>query len=185
VTRWLRLSWRLAAVLVLMSSIAGCSALPSDRQVKQFLGLERTFAHNDVPSPPSPDAYVLQLGMGQTRRIVVHQQPGRSQHEVTDPQAIASVLAVLRAGPQAIASPASPPLEDTLQLDFVAGPPERVVTAHYNPKTQTLQIYNIPTAAWPDHAVSTYTLPPAFGTALRDALEGQHVNSGPHRTAGR
>jgi hypothetical protein len=117
-------------------------------------------------------AYVLQLGMAQTRRIIVHRQPGRSQYEVTDPQPIASVIAVLRARSRAIASSGSPPLDASLQLDFVAGPPERVVTAHYNPQTQALQLYNTPTAAWPDHAVSTYTLPPAFGTALRDALEG-------------
>lgn len=170
---------QLAATLTLALSAAGCSALPSDRQVKQFLGLERTFAHNDVPSPPSPDAYVLQLGMAQTRRIIVHRQPGHSQYEVTDPQTIVSVIAVLRAGLRATAAPGSRPLEDSLQLDFVAGPPERVVTAHYNPQTQALQLYNTPTAAWPDHAVSTYTLPAAFGTALRDALNGRHASPNP------
>jgi hypothetical protein len=179
VTYRLRLSLQLATLLTLVLSTAGCSALPSDRQVRQFLGLERTFAHNDVPSPPSPDAYVLQLGMAQTRRIIVHRQPGRSQYEVTDPRAIASVIAVLRAGSRAIASPGSPPLDDSLQLDFVAGPPQRVVTAHYNPQTQALQLYNTPTAAWPDHAVSTYTLPQAFGTVLRDALEGRYTDPDP------
>jgi hypothetical protein len=178
-TRQQRLLLQLATLLTIALTAAGCSALPSDRQVRQFLGLERTFAHNDVPSLPSPDAYVLQLGVAQTRRVIVHRQPGRSQYEVTDPQVIASVIAVLRAGPRAIASPGSPLLDDTLQLDFVAGPPEHVVTAHYNPQTQTLQLYNTPTAAWPDHAVSTYTLPHAFGTALRDALEGRHTDHQP------
>jgi hypothetical protein len=166
---------QLATLLTLALSAAGCSALPSDRQVKQFLGLEKTFAHNDVPSPPSPDAYVLQLGISQTRRIVVRARPGRSQYEVTDPQVIASVVAVLRTGLRATATPGSPPLEDSLQLDFVAGPPERVVTVHYNPQTKALQLYNTPTAAWPDHVVGTYTLPQAFGTALRDALDGQYA----------
>lgn len=167
--------WQLATLLSLALGAGGCSALPNDRQVRQFLGLEQTFAHNDVPSPPSPDAYVLQLGMSQTRRIIIHRQPGRSPYEVTEPRAIASVIVVLRAGSRASALEGSPPLQGSLQLDFVTGPPERVVTAHFNPQTQTLQLYNTPTAAWPDHVVSTYSLPQAFGTALRDALEGRYA----------
>jgi hypothetical protein len=174
-----RMLVQLATLFTLALSVAGCSTLPSDRQVRQFLGLERTFAHNDVPSPPSPGAYALQLGLAQTRRIVVQRQPGRAQYEVTDPQVIASAVAVLRAGSRAAAPDESPPLQGTLQLDFVAGPPERVVTAHYNPQTRRLQLYNTPTEAWPDHVVSTYALPPTFGTALRDALDGRYTDPGP------
>ena len=113
----------------------------------------------------SPSAYVLQLGMGQTHRIVVHAQPG-GQYQITDPQVIQAVLGVLRAGSRAAAPPGAEAPPGPLQLDFIAGAPERTVTAHYNPQRQALQLYNVPTPAWPDHAVGTYTLTPTFGAAL-------------------
>jgi hypothetical protein len=162
---------RYALLLALALSASGCGALPGERQVKQFLGLEQPFAHNDVPPPPSPSAYVLQLGMSQTHRIVVRARPGRPQYEVTDPQVIAAVITVLRAGPLTTAAADAGTAQEPLQLDFIAGPPDRVVSAHYNPRSQILQLSNVPAAAWPDHAVGRYTMAPGFGAALLDILE--------------
>lgn len=157
--------------MVLALSATGCTTLPGEYQVKQFLGLEQTFPHYDVPAPPTSAAYVLQLGMGQTRRIIVRAQPGAQQYEVSDPLTIQAVLGVLRAGslatvPASLQNPQAP-----VQLDFVIGSPERTVTAHYNPANQTLQLYNVSTPAWPDHAVGAYTVSPAFGAALLEALQ--------------
>lgn len=159
-----------SALLAVALGTAGCAALPAERQVKQFLGLERAFPHNDVPAPPSPGAYAVQLGMGQTRRIVVHPGAGATPYDIADPQAIGAVLAVLRAGPRASAPAGAAAPQGPLRLDFVAGAPERTVTAHFNPGSATLQLYNTPTPAWPDHVVGTYHVTPAFGAALLAAL---------------
>lgn len=159
-----------AALLVAALGATACAELPGARQARQFLGLERPFPHNDVPPPPSPGAYALQFGMGQTQRIVVRAGAGGAPFEITDPQAIGAVLAVLRAGPHASAPPGAAIPQAPLRLDFIAGPPERTVTAHFSPGASTLQLYNTPTPAWPDHAVGVYPLTPAFGAALLDAL---------------
>jgi hypothetical protein len=155
--------------LVLLS-LTACTALPSERQVKQFLGLERVFGHNDVPAPPTPSAFVLQSGMGQTKRIVIRSQQSAVLGEVTDPQAIQAVLGVFRSGAATRFAGDTDVRQAPFQLDFLMGAPERLVTAHYNPASQTLQLYNLPTAAWPDHAVASYTMTPAFGAALQQAL---------------
>ncbi len=160
---------RLLCAGAALAGLTACASLPGERQVRRFLGLERTFAHNDLPAPPTPSAYVVQLAMSRTQRIVVREPSGR-QFEVTDPRAIQEVLGVLRAGPHLAGAPGAAEPVNRLQLEFIIGPPPRTVTAHYNAASDTLQLYNVPTEAWPDHIVGTYPVAPGFGAALAEAL---------------
>ncbi len=158
--------------ILIASLTTACGTLPDQRQIKQFLGLEQPFAHKDISPPPSPGAFAMQFGMGQTERILVSVAQSNIKYEIDDPQHIHTVVNVLRAGAQASAPEAAVLPQHPIQLSFLIGPPEHIVTAHYNPSTQVLHIYNIPSAAWPDHAVAVYTLTPAFGAALQAAVDG-------------
>lgn len=162
---------RIVLLVLLATLLSACAALPDQRQLKQLLGLEQPFPHKDVPAPASPNAFAMQFGLGQTHRIVVSVQQQQLKYEITDPQAIHTLVSVLRAGAQASAPPDAPLPQAPLQLTFLIGAPERTITAHYNPTTNVLHIYNVPIAAWPDHAVAVYTLTPAFGAALQAALD--------------
>ena len=166
-------------IFVALLVTTACASVPDERQVKQFLGLEQSFAHNDVPAPPTPGAFVLQFGMGQTKRIVIRGQKNAVLGEVADPRAIQAVLKVLRSGTATRFAGSADVSNSPLQLDFVIGSPEHLVTAHYNPASHTLQLYNLPTAAWPDHAVASYAMTPAFGAALQAALDNRQSISLP------
>jgi hypothetical protein len=166
-------------VLVALLLSTACASLPSDRQVKQFLGLEEALAHNDVPAPPTPGTFVLQFGMGQTKRIVIRGQKNAVLGEVTDPQHIQAILGVLRTGTVTHVAGSTAAPQAPLQLDFAIGSPEHLVTAHYNPANNILQMYNVPTPAWPDHAVASYAMTPAFGAALQAALGTEQSSSTP------
>lgn len=176
VSRCARLPQLIVRLLVggaLLLGTSACASVPNEQQVKQFLGLERSFAHNDIPAPPTPSAYILQLGMSQTQRLVVREAQNAKQYEITDPRTIQEVLHVLRTGSTSLTTNDGLTPASALQLDFIAGSPERIVTAHYNPASGMLQLYNIPTPAWPDHAVATYAVTPTFGAALLHVLRSQ------------
>jgi hypothetical protein len=168
-----------ALVLVTLLITTACAAVPGEGRVKQFLGLEQSFAHNDVPAPPTSGAFVLQFGMGQTKRIVIRGQKDAVLGEVTDPRAVQAVLAVFRSGTTTRFAGNADVQQAPFQLDFLIDTPERLVTAHYNPASHTLQLYNLPTAAWPDHAVASYAMTPAFGAALQAALGTEQSSSTP------
>ena len=161
---------RLLGLLLLIFSVAACGSLPDERQIQRFFGLERTFAHTDMPAPPTVGGYVLRLEMGQTQRIDVR-EPVSGQHtQISDPHTIQAILRLLRLGTAAVPSTAATLPAIPLQLDFIIGPSERVVTARYDPVKGMLQLYNVPTAAWPDHIVTSYPVAPEFGPTLRALL---------------
>jgi hypothetical protein len=166
-----RVPYSLLVLLSVLLATTGCTSTGHEQAVRQFLGLEQTFPHNDIPPPPTPAGFAMLLGLGQTQRITVRDLAGNQEQHITDAQAVAQVIAVLRRGAQAQprTTEAHTPTE-TLQLHLTLGPPQREVTVVYKPSNGSLVLFNVPVAAWPDHVVGTYTVPDSFGAALTEAL---------------
>jgi hypothetical protein len=150
--------------------ITGCAPVTGDavRDARRMLGLEPTpLMHTDQPAPPTIDGFVQITGMAQARRLEF-QDPhtGRTQ-VITNTQTIWQFVSLLTTPPQQItADPMRPGPRDPFKVTIVAGSPERIMTADYNPATATLLLHNTPDAHWRLHYVGSYTVPSAFGSAL-------------------
>jgi hypothetical protein len=166
----MRIGIGLAIMLLTLGSSVSCSQLPTTQDIQQFLGFKNTFAHNDVPVPPTIGGFVRQVGLSGTRQIRYHDRTTGQQREIDDPQVIGRTLDVLRYGAQANPERAPLPTGGTVQLEFVIRVPEHRVSALYDIDQARITLYNVPTPTWPDHMVGVYAMPPDTGAALLAAL---------------
>src|SRR5690349_12699932 len=89
------------ALLAVLLATSGCANTPQIQAVRQFLGLRQTFPHSDLPAPATSAGYAALLGFGQTQTITFRDPVGKQEKHITDAQAIAQVVTVLRLGPNA------------------------------------------------------------------------------------
>lgn len=157
------------AVSAVLLILTGCGVIPDQHAIRQALGLERPFAHYDVPAPPTPAGFVLALALNQTDAIDYHDARVGMQGTITDPRAIERVITALSGAPRAGARRSA--AVHALTLQFQLSRPERIVIVSYNPNQDTLVMYNIPNPAWPEHIVATYSVPPGFGAELDAAIQ--------------
>lgn len=160
---------RLLAVSAVLLILTGCGVMPDQHAIRQALGLEQPFAHYDAPAPPTPAGFVLALALNQANAIAYHDTHAGIQGTITDPRAIERVIAVLSGAPRAGATRVT--AVHALTLQFQLSRPERTVIVSYNPKQDTLIMYNIPNPAWPEHMVATYSVPPGFSDELDAAIQ--------------
>lgn len=131
-----------------------------------------TFGPQGERTPPTLQDYVQQADLAAVSRIEFVDPRTQETRVITHERTIRRIIDLFRTTvPPADTTPSGRQVERSFLLVLSAPDQGRVVSAEYHPRTQHLQLANVPNGMWPVKLTGQYNVPPNFGQALFTILE--------------